>query len=250
MMRFGEDQRQDVLLVCQNGHVITDRMRHGGDEIPAACDRCGAATLHSCPTCGQDLPGAIVVPGLHPTGLLRPPACCERCGAAFPWTKLVAPAPVPAVTVLEGLLKRMPRVIKQLRFRSGERQPLRIQDETDLDDLLRALLPLHFDDIRPQLRTPSYTPGTRIDLLLAQEKVVVAAKLAGPRLLEAQLVTQLNEDVACYRKRINACHTLVAYVHDPEGVIRDPNILNSAPDTTPGELSLRAVVGQNVGQAF
>ena len=42
-----------------------------------------------------------------------------------------------------------------------------------LDDLMRAVLPLHFDDVRPQGRTPHYAAGTRTDFLLAPERVAV-----------------------------------------------------------------------------
>ena len=45
------------------------------------------------------------------------------------------------LALLEELLRRLPRVIRQLRTRQGDRPPLRVEDERDLEDLLRALLP-------------------------------------------------------------------------------------------------------------
>src|SRR5690348_16515037 len=93
---------RDVMLVCRNGHVITDRLRHSPDADLAHCDRCGAVTLDRCPTCGHPLPGAWSVPGPVPVGSPRPPAYCSLCGAAFPWTRRPVP-PAPPVAALESL---------------------------------------------------------------------------------------------------------------------------------------------------
>src|SRR5439155_25452025 len=72
----------------------------------------------------------------------------------------------PPLAALETLLRRLPRVVHELRSRHGERPPFRAADGYDLADLLRALLPLHFDDVRPPSRTPSYAAATRTDFLL------------------------------------------------------------------------------------
>src|SRR4051794_8972458 len=77
---------RDVMLVCRNGHVLTDRLQSCPESTTLRCDRCGAPTLDCCPTCGQALPGAVPVPGLPPIGQMRPPAFCALCGGAFPWT--------------------------------------------------------------------------------------------------------------------------------------------------------------------
>src|SRR6266545_3402472 len=36
---------QDVLQVCRNGHVITDRLRTCPEQALGHCDRCGAAAV-------------------------------------------------------------------------------------------------------------------------------------------------------------------------------------------------------------
>ena len=78
MNATSESAVRDVMQVCRNGHVITDRL-HGSPESAAPrCDRCGAATLDCCPTCGHAVPGAVPLPGLVPVGHARPPAfCCQ-----------------------------------------------------------------------------------------------------------------------------------------------------------------------------
>jgi hypothetical protein len=230
---------QDVMQVCRNGHVITDLLRSNPESALTHCDRCGAATIEQCPTCGKEFPGALAVPGLHLVGARRPPLYCPSCGAGLPW----APQPVAAVpsglACLEAMLIRIPRVVRQLRERHSDRPPFRVQDERDLEDLLRSLLPLHFDDIRPQCRTPRYAAATRTDFLLATERIVLAPKLASPNLREVQLARQLQEDIDYYSNHASV-HALVVFVFDPERVLRDPAILRAAGNIG---LELRCIVG-------
>ena len=118
------DSGLDVMQVCRNGHVVTDRMRTCPDHARYHCERCGATTLHACQTCGRELPGAIVVPGLDPVGMREPPQFCATCGASFPWTER-APLSTPSgpLRQLETLLRRLPLVVRQFRFRQGRRGP-------------------------------------------------------------------------------------------------------------------------------
>jgi hypothetical protein len=186
-MALQTDSDVDVMQVCRNGHVITDRLRGDPESGRLHCDRCGAATLHRCPTCGRDLPGAGPVVMLSTIGPWPAPRLCPACGAEFPWTRRPAASPEPFV-VLEQFLRRLPRVIRQLRWRQGEKIPFRIEDERDLEDLVRSLLPLSFDDVRLESRTPRYSPGTRTDFLLPGAGIALTVKLMRPTLCEDQLL--------------------------------------------------------------
>jgi len=234
-----------VMQVCRNGHVITDLLLTFPERGLSHCDRCGAATLDRCPTCGRELPGGIFVPGLVPVGLLQPPQYCSSCGAPFPWVKHSNYPSCSPLALLEELLRRLPRVIRQLRTRQGDRPPFRVEDERDLEDLLRALLPLHFDDIRPESRTPSYAAGTRTDFLLVSANtgrtIALTAKRATPERREPQLTKQLQEDAAYYARRPE-CRTLVGLVYDSEQLMREPHRLETAWSGPQGELNVRCVI--------
>src|SRR2546428_7339 len=133
----------DVMQVCRNGHVITDLLRSHPERGATHCERCGAETLSHCPTCGQPLPGANRVAGLEPVGARRPPTNCGLCGAAFPWAAQPGAREGGPLDALERLLGRLPRVARELGVRQAAGRPaFRIEDESDLEDLLRALLPL------------------------------------------------------------------------------------------------------------
>lgn len=217
----------DVMQVCLNGHVITDRLRTFPEQGLPRCNRCGAGTITHCLTCGRELPGALAVPGLEPIGVLRAPLYCPTCGAEFPWTE-PAPVHLPApLAQVQNLLRRMPLVIRQLRVRQQDRPAFRVEDEHDLEDLVRALLPIHFDDVRPESRTPRYSERTRTDFLLAPERIAVTVKLSRSTAGLSWLVEQFEEDAGYYRAQ-DRCDTLIGFVHDPERLLREPQALEAA----------------------
>ncbi len=243
------DLFQDAMQVCRRGHVVTDMAHTYPERRRPTCDRCGAATLDRCPTCGTELPGAVRVPGLSPGGVRRPPLYCAACGAAFPWTEAAVPASPDPLAPLEGLLRRLPLVVRQLRWRQGDRPPYRVEDERDLEDLLRALLPLHFDDIRPESRTPRYAADTRTDYLLAPERAALTVKYVRSSTDVARLAEQLKVDVAYYRGRPD-CGVLVALVYDPEGVLYDPQGMEAAWSVREDGWELRCVVSTPTAKSF
>jgi hypothetical protein len=237
-----DSRLQDVMQVCRNGHVITDLLHTYPDRGSSHCDRCGAVTLDRCATCGLEIPGAVHVPGLIPVGRSQPPEFCSACGAPFPWSRKSKLAAVSdPLTNLERLLRRLPRVIRQLRSRHGNRPPFLVSDERDLEDLLRALLPIRFDDIRPESRTPSYASGTRTDFRFKPEGIVLTIKRAPSRDCEKQLGEQLQEDVTFYEKE-GTCKTLVGFIHDPEGLLREPSQLELMWSKPQDRLELRCVI--------
>jgi len=233
---------QDVMQVCHNGHVVTDLLRTHPDQGRGHCDQCGAITLDRCRTCGLDLPGAIPLPGMVPVGQRQPPHFCPRCGASFPWSTRGRPAPPPnALTTLEQLLRRLPRAIRQLRHRQGEKPAFRVEDERDLEDLVRALLPLHFDDVRPQQRTPRYAAGTRTDFLLAPERLAVTVKIARATEAVQQLDAHSAEDAAYYAGQAG-CRKLVGFVYDPLGRVPDRRRQEALWSRQGDELEVRCII--------
>ena len=226
-MNFLDPTRHDVMQVCRNGHVITDLLRALPERALSHCDRCGAVTLDRCLTCGEELPGSVYVPEAVPIGDRRPPQYCSACGAAFPWTlrpeQRLGPS---AHAVLERFLRRLPRVIRELRNPQGLRPRFRIEQQSDLEDLIRALLPLYFDDIRYEGRTPSYALGNRTDFWLSPSSIAVTVKRASFDVREPELLRQLREDVDYYEGRRN-CRRLLYFVYDPEMLLVEPRRLET-----------------------
>jgi hypothetical protein len=234
---------RDVLQVCRNGHVITDLLRSHPERGATHCDRCGAETLSTCPTCGQSLPGANHVAGLEPIGARRAPANCDLCGAPFPWAAQPRAAEGGQLD-LERLLRRLPRVVRELAVRQAVGRPgFRIEDESDLEDLLRGFLPIVSDTVRPECRTPRYAERTRTDFLLPRDGMAVVAKLARLGVTTAELLEQLREDADYYRRE-RPCRVVYAYIHDPAGLLRDVGVVENACRSLDDSVEVRCVVGQ------
>lgn len=126
------------------------------------------------------------------------------------------------VNTINELLKRFHLVARQLTERHKQRPTLNISDEYDVQDLLHALLRLHFDDIRPEEWTPSYGGGaSRMDFLLRKEQVVIEAKMTRPGLGAKEVSEQLIIDAARYKDHPN-CKTLVCFVYDPTSLVKNP----------------------------
>ena len=133
-----------------------------------------------------------------------------------------APKRVDAISVVGHLCMRFHLVAKQLRTRHDGRESLQIEDEYDVQDLLRSLLALHFDDVRPEEWTPSYAgASSRMDFLLKAEDTVVEVKKTRKGLAAKEVGDQLLIDIQRYQSH-PSCKSLICFVYDPEGRVSNP----------------------------
>jgi len=217
----------DTQVICLNGHQITDRASRV-QRTTAYCDKCGAEGISKCPNCNNAIRGYYHSNGVvYLTGRTAPiPKNCEHCGLAFPWREFIEEREkterigMPAER-LSRLLGRFHTVVRQLRARYDGRETISVKDEYDVQDLLHALLKIEFDDVRPEEWTPSYAgKSARMDFLLKNEQIVVETKMTRQGLSDKKIGDQLIVDVARYREHPD-CNTLVCFVYDPEGYIRN-----------------------------
>jgi hypothetical protein len=225
---------RDVMLVCRNGHVITDRLRARPDLRHIRCDVCGVDTFERCPTCDRELPGAPVLDGPGPVGAWPAPDACPGCGAAFPWSAAGPPCDDP-LTELDRLLRRVPRIVRGLRPRFGK-----VADDRDLSDLLRAVLPVSFDYVFPMARTPRYAAATRMDFRLGPTRIAVVGHRITRDVGEAELRDRWTEDARDLE--VTDVETLMVFAYDPEGRLPDPRRVESVGSWDEGGLRVRCVV--------
>src|SRR5258708_13814784 len=115
--------------------------------------------------------------------------------------------------ILGLIFERFHHVARHLRCRHAKRPTLAIEDEYDVQDLLHALLRIHFDDIRAEEWTPSYAGGSsRMDFLLKNEKTVVEVKKTNKNLEERKVGDQLLIDIKRYEVHPD-CRKLVCFVY-------------------------------------
>lgn len=127
-----------------------------------------------------------------------------------------------ALDKLKFICQRFPIFAHQLKFRERGREALVIEDEYDLQYLLLALLRMSFDDVRPEVWTPSYAGGSaRMDFLLKPEKIIIEAKRTRANLRDREVGDQLIVDIERYAEYPDY-HILICFVYDPEGMIENP----------------------------
>jgi len=149
-----------------------------------------------------------------------------------------------ALSLVLELCRRFPACARQLARRQRNREPFQMADEYDVQDLMRGLLALHFDDVRPEEWTPSYAGNaSRIDFLLKQERIVVEAKMTRPTLSQRQLADELIVDKERYRSH-QECRTLVCFVYDPDGRCDNPAALETDLSEPDGRPRVAVVVAQ------
>jgi hypothetical protein len=123
---------------------------------------------------------------------------------------------------ISGICRRFPLFVQELRSRHSNRPALEVADEYDVQDILRAVLTLHFDDVRPEEWTPSYGGiHSRMDFLLKPERVVIETKMTRRGLGQREVVEQLTIDKDHYRVHPD-CDRLVCFVYDPDRYLTNP----------------------------
>jgi hypothetical protein len=130
--------------------------------------------------------------------------------------------------LVKMLCCRFHSVARQLRLRGEYRATLSVEDESDAQDLLHALLRIQFDNIDTDEWTPSYSSGTpRTTLLLNDGRLAVIVKKTRPGLSAKDLSDQLQIDAERYRSH-GRCTTLLCFMYDPEGRIGNPRGLEAS----------------------
>ena len=148
------------------------------------------------------------------------------------------PDDAPALVV--SLCRRFHLFAHQLLDRHRQRGTLKIADEYDVQDLMHALLRLHFEDVRAEEVTPSVAGKSgRMDFLLKAERLVVETKMTRRGLTQKQVGDELIIDMRRYRSHPDL-RTLVCLVYDPGGFCRAPAALEN--DLSGSEGRFRTVV--------
>jgi hypothetical protein len=144
-----------------------------------------------------------------------------------------------ALERIDTLLDRFHLVQRSLRNRHKSRPTLSLEDEYDVQDLLRSLLNVDFDDVRDEEYTPTYAGGaSRVDFLLKDFGIVIEVKRSRDSLSTSELGKQLIVDIARYAEHPN-CKILVCFVYDPEGRVSNPRGLENDLENMKSELTLR-----------
>lgn len=240
----------DAQQVCLNGHQTTASYHHSPQLRKKFCSTCGAATIHTCQSCGDEIRGKYRSEGVVSVGTRTPvPSNCTGCGETYPWAEkrqLLAAATLDpsndGFALIEHICSRFHLVAKQLRTRYSDRESLIVNDEYDVQDLLHALLKVNFEDIRPEEWTPSYAgASSRVDFLLKEEQIIVEVKKTRETLKAKHVGEQLIVDIQRYRAHPD-CKKLICFVYDPDGWVANPRGLESDLSRKEDEFEVKVLI--------
>ena len=125
-------------------------------------------------------------------------------------------------SILCGIFDHFHSCALQLRRRHAGRSTLAIADEYDVQDLLHAILKLHFSDVRPEEWTPSYAGNSnRMDFLLREANMAIEVKMTRDNLKDKEIGEQLIIDIAKYKQHPNV-NVLYCFIYDPNSNIYNP----------------------------
>ena len=140
------------------------------------------------------------------------------------------------------LCRRFHLFAEQLHVRHGGRPTVEIKDEYDVQDLMHALLKIHFEDVRAEEVTPSVGGKTgRMDFLLKREQLAVETKMTRKGLDQKKVGDELMVDMTRYRAHPDY-RTLVCFVYDPDGFCHNPTALEDDLTKTTGDYRTVVVV--------
>jgi hypothetical protein len=162
------------------------------------------------------------------------------------WSDQVAPTDQTpmrnALQDVETLCTRFPLLVRQLRKRHDQRPAFEVEDEYDVQDLMRALLTLWFDDVRAEEWTPSYGgKSARMDFLLKADQIVIETKKTRKGLTDKEVGDELMVDTQRYASHPD-CKTLVCFIYDPDGRISNPRGLETDLSGRKGEIEVRVLI--------
>ncbi|HEY0701473.1 MAG TPA: hypothetical protein VGD60_01785 [Candidatus Acidoferrales bacterium] len=118
------------------------------------------------------------------------------------------------IGVIASLVKKFAHVEGALRQRHDSRRTLLVKDEYDIQDLLRSLLFLHFQDISDEDPASKLAgSSSRVDILLRRERIAIEIKKTHRRACDASLGRDLKLDIVDYRARKD-CDSLVIVIDE------------------------------------
>jgi DNA-binding sugar fermentation-stimulating protein len=149
------------------------------------------------------------------------------------------------IEIVKRFLRRFRQFARQLQHRHDERDPFVLNDEYDVQDVIHSVLRGLFDDIRTEEYVPSYAGGSsRMDFLLKKQQTVIEVKVASPTLRDKQIGEQLVIDIARYQTHPD-CKTLICFIYDPLGHLRNPGGLEADLSKKQGEMTVMVIAASS-----
>jgi|WetSurMetagenome_2_1015567.scaffolds.fasta_scaffold355490_1 hypothetical protein len=129
------------------------------------------------------------------------------------------------IDYLERIFDKFHLIASRLKNRRKNKIPFQIINETDVQDLLLALMTPLFEDIRIDEPTSSFAGQyALIDFAIKDEKIAIETKIASDTHLEKDIGNELNNDIMRY-KQDKKYSLLICFIYDPEIKLKNASVL-------------------------
>ena len=146
---------------------------------------------------------------------------------AFSKLKPSSPNDIDADLLLSHIFNNFCRFVHQLKRKRHNGRECFLSDEYDVQDLLHAVLKLHFDDVRPEVWTPQYAGSSnRMDFFINDSQIAIEVKYSKNNHTEKLIGDELLIDLAKYSEYPN-CKSLYCFIYDPDYCIGNPKGLEN-----------------------
>lgn len=124
--------------------------------------------------------------------------------------------------LLSNILSNFCRFTNQLKRKRHAKRESFISDEYDVQDILHAVLKLHFDKVHPEfVIPPDMGSSKRIDFYLEDCNIAIEVKYTSESHDEKAIGKELKEDILSYSS-YPQCQSLYCLIYDPELLIHNP----------------------------
>lgn len=128
-----------------------------------------------------------------------------------------------------AIFRRLPEFLRAWSKSSHTEQvpPLALTGEKGLQDVINAILRLHFEDVRPEDAVPQRSGAASfVDLFLPEIGLVVEVKMTRATLKDKKIGEELLVDAGRYPAHIG-CLAILAVVYDPDHFVSNPKGLEA-----------------------
>ena len=127
--------------------------------------------------------------------------------------------------ILSNIFNNFNRFVHQLKRKRHNGRNCFISDEYDVQDLLYAVLKLHFDDvIDEECLSQNAGSKNRMDFLIKDIQTAIEVKYAKDSHKDKQIGDELIIDIDKYSRHPN-CKSLYCFIYDPNHCIVNPRTL-------------------------
>jgi hypothetical protein len=143
--------------------------------------------------------------------------------------RLSATGPEQLLSIWAGVFRRLPGFMHCLsrNDRPDQVPPHNVKDEKGLQDVMEAMLRLHFDDVRREDHVPqSAGAASIVDFQIPEIELFVEAKMTRPTLKAKQVGEELLADAGRYPAH-PGCSAILVVVYDPGRFIENPRGLEA-----------------------